>query len=98
MPGRDGTGPLAEGPVSGRGRGFCAGGGGAPRCGAGYGAGHGRRNEFYATGMTGWQRAAQADGEAETRAAEASHSYARLDEKLTEVLVCLERLESARQS
>lgn len=80
--------------MSGRRRGLCAGGAGAPR----RGAGHGRRNEFYATGMTGWQRAAQADGEAETRAAEASHSYARRDAKLTEVLVRLERLESARQS
>ena len=84
MPGRDGTGPLTEGPTSGRRRGLCA--------------GHGRRNEFYATGLTGWQRAGQADAQAETPVREASHPYARIDEKLTEVLVRLERLESARQS
>jgi hypothetical protein len=73
---------------------LCAGGAGSPR----RGSGHGRRNEFYATGLTGRQRAAQAGVEGESPVGEAPHSYASLDEKLTEVLVRLERLESARQS
>ena len=60
MPGRDGTGPTGYagyGPMTGGRRGFC--GDAAPS--AGRGDGRGRRNQFYATGLTGWQRAAQAD-------------------------------------
>ena len=76
MPGGDRTGPLGMGPMTGRAAGFCAGNatpgymnpvagrgfGGAGR-GGGFGparGGWGRRNWFYATGLTGWQRAAQA--------------------------------------
>jgi hypothetical protein len=69
MPGGDKTGPLGLGPMSGRAAGYCAGYevpgfanpvlgrgfGGRQRCGRG---GHGRRNRFYAGGMTGWQRSA----------------------------------------
>jgi hypothetical protein len=55
--------------MTGRGLGFCAGndtpgfatpgfqGGGRGRGGRGAAAGYGRRNRFYATGLTGWQRA-----------------------------------------
>ena len=69
MPRGDGTGPMGIGPMTGRGRGFC-GGSGAPGFvslgpGIGFGrgrgcrgGGHGRRNMFYATGLTGRQRAA----------------------------------------
>ena len=71
MPGGDGTGPGGMGPMTGRAAGYCAGyaapgfanaaGGrgfwGMGR-GGGFGGGRGRRNRFYATGMTGWQRAA----------------------------------------
>jgi hypothetical protein len=63
MPGFDGTGPAGMGPMTGGGRGFCS----LPRpgmaapsfiCGSfGRGRGRGRRNWFYATGLTGWQRA-----------------------------------------
>ena len=46
------AGSAAPGFVSGAGgRGFGGGGGGGRR-------GHGRRNQFYATGLTGWQRVA----------------------------------------
>lgn len=67
MPGGDGSGPLGMGPGSGRGMGYC-GGNQAPGYmsafpgrgfwGRGRGGGHGRRYWFYATGLTGWQRAA----------------------------------------
>ena len=72
MPRGDGTGPAGMGPMTGRGAGFCAGCGmpGFTNPGAGWGmgprggrgmfgrgGGHGRRNWFWATGLTGWQRA-----------------------------------------
>ncbi|HUS46720.1 MAG TPA: DUF5320 domain-containing protein [Phycisphaerae bacterium] len=70
MPGGDGTGPMGAGPMTGRAAGYCA---GYPvpgfmnlRGGRGFGfwgrggrgGGRGRRNWFYATGLTGWQRGA----------------------------------------
>jgi hypothetical protein len=67
MPGYDGTGPAGMGPMTGGGRGFCAVPGAVPgsvgylRPGIGRffgrGGGRGRRNMYYATGLTGWQRA-----------------------------------------
>ncbi len=65
MPGGDGTGPMGMGPMTGRAAGFCAGYGmpgfSSPVPGRGFwgrGGGRGHRNWFYATGLTGWQRAA----------------------------------------
>jgi len=67
MPFGDGTGPAGAGPMTGRGAGFCAGYSvpgymnGVPSWGSSFGfarGGRGRRNRFYATGLTGWQRAA----------------------------------------
>ena len=67
MPGGDRTGPMGMGPRTGRGAGFCAGLGvpgfmnrwfGGGWFGRGRGGGRGWRNMFYATGLTGWQRAA----------------------------------------
>ncbi|MFC1589872.1 DUF5320 domain-containing protein [Candidatus Omnitrophota bacterium] len=61
MPGGDGTGPAGMGPMTGGGRGFCAG----PMkdwrgfCGGrGFGRGRGRgyRNRYRATGFQGWMR------------------------------------------
>ncbi|MFA5310935.1 MAG: DUF5320 domain-containing protein [Candidatus Omnitrophota bacterium] len=59
MPRGDGTGPMGLGPMTGRGAGYCAG-----YATPGYvnpvpsrGFGRGRRNWYYATGLTGWQRA-----------------------------------------
>ena len=67
MPGGDGTGPGGMGPMTGRAAGYCAGypapGFMNPIPGRGFGGGGrggggwGRRNRFYATGLTGWQRA-----------------------------------------
>jgi len=66
MPAGDGTGPAGMGPMTGRAAGYCAGytvpGYMNPIPGRGYfgrgfgGGGWGRRNMFYATGLTGWQR------------------------------------------
>jgi hypothetical protein len=58
MPAFDGTGPLGQGPMTGRGRGYCMtyrrpGYGNAY---GGFGFGRGRRNRFWATGLPGWQR------------------------------------------
>lgn len=67
MPGGDGTGPAGLGPMTGRAAGYCAGspapgymsGGGRGFWGFGRGGGgRGWRNQFYATGLTGRQRAA----------------------------------------
>ena len=63
MPGGDRTGPTGMGPMTGRAAGYCA---GLPTPGfinapggRGFGGGgRGRRNRFYATGLTGRQRAA----------------------------------------
>lgn len=68
MPFGDGTGPAGLGPMTGRAAGYCAGyqvpGYMNPIPGRGFygrgfgGGGWGRRNRYYATGLTGWQRAA----------------------------------------
>jgi len=74
MPGGDHTGPLGQGPQTGRAAGYCAGydmpGYMNPIPGRGYwgwgrgrgsgwgGGGCGWRHWFHATGLTGWQRAA----------------------------------------
>lgn len=70
MPGGDRTGPLGEGPMTGRGMGFCAGhptpGNTQPGPGRGFGrgrgfsgggrGGRGWRHRFWATGVPGWAR------------------------------------------
>jgi hypothetical protein len=62
MPGFDRTGPMGMGPMTGGGRGFCtfrnSGIGPAFRGPGsfGRGGGRGRRNRFYAAGLTRWQR------------------------------------------
>ena len=57
MPFGDGTGPMGQGPMTGRGMGFCA-GSSTPGCARpSFGRGRGFRNSYRATGLTGWQRA-----------------------------------------
>lgn len=69
MPAGDGTGPLGEGPMTGRGAGYCAGSavpgylnpapGRGWRMGRGWGRGgrgRGWRHQFYATGLPFWAR------------------------------------------
>ena len=65
MPYGDRTGPAGLGPMTGRAAGYCAGYGRPgymnPAGGRGWGygrGGHGYRHLYYATGLTGWQRAA----------------------------------------
>jgi hypothetical protein len=64
MPRGDRTGPAGMGPMTGRAAGYCAGyvapgfvNPGRGCWGGGRGGGQGFRNRFYATGLTGWQRA-----------------------------------------
>ncbi len=68
MPGGDGTGPGGMGPMTGRAAGYCTGFGapgsmniGSGRAYWGFAGGRGGRrgwrNRYYATGLTGWQRA-----------------------------------------
>ena len=91
MPGRDGTGPMGHGPMTGGRRGFC----GDAALSPGRGGGRGRRNQFYATGLTGWQRSAQSAAQATTPMGGALEPLARFEEKLAQVLERLDRLESA---
>ena len=76
MPAGDKTGPMGDGPVTGRGAGYCGGndspgfassgrvdnGFRGPGRGKGLGRGgggrRGRRNQYYESGLYGWQRAA----------------------------------------
>jgi len=78
MPGGDRTGPMGMGAMTGRAAGYCAGysvpgsrqlfvGRGFRGCGRGRGGGfggggYGRRNRFYATGLTGRERMASGWG------------------------------------
>lgn len=64
MPGGDRTGPLGQGPLTGRGAGFCRGADVPGFANAGYGrgfgfgrgGGRGWRHQYYATGLPGWAR------------------------------------------
>lgn len=56
MPGRDGSGPLGKGSMTGRGMGICKNGAGRNKMGAGlgcgFGAGRGRRNQNMTAGTS----------------------------------------------
>ncbi len=62
MPAGNGTGPMGMGPMTGRAAapGCMNGPGMGGGAWGGRGAGRGRRNRFFATGLPGWQRAAGA--------------------------------------
>jgi hypothetical protein len=88
MPRMDGTGPEGFGPMTGGGRGPCATGAGRGR------GGRGRRHEYYATGLTGWERGARSNPQvAATRREE---TLDRIEATLSDVVRRLERLEETR--
>lgn len=92
MPGFDGTGPMGRGRMTGGRRGRCATpAGGESCCGRG---GHGHRDQFHATGLYGWQRAAQTATVPEAVDAVAPEP-APVESVLEDVLKRLERLERA---
>ena len=82
---------MGYGPMTGGRRGFCA--SAAPS--SGRGGGRGWRNQFYATGLTGWQQAAQANAQTTAPMGDTPDPLARVEEMLAQVLERLERLESA---
>jgi hypothetical protein len=90
MLGMDGRGPTGKGPLTGGRRGLCAGTAQVP----GHKGGYGWRNQFYATGLTGWQRAAQTGAPSAEEAAGLRNRFARLETALDEVLERLERIEA----
>jgi hypothetical protein len=73
-------------------RGFCTGAAPYP----GRGGGRGWRNQFYAAGLTGWQRDAQASAPAADAADASPGLFARLESMLADVIERLERLESVK--
>lgn len=87
MPGFDGTGPWGQGPLTGGRRGHCTGAVQPPA----RGAGRGWRNHCYATGLAGWERAAQARGAAAAPAGDVSARLERVEDTLARVLEQLER-------
>jgi hypothetical protein len=60
----------------------------------GYGGGRGYRHQFYATGLTGWQRA-QMDAAAVARRPAADDRMEQIEQRLDEALSRLARLEGA---
>ena len=82
---------MGHGPMTGGCRGFC----GDAALSPGRGGGRGRRNQFYATGLTGWQRGAQSDAQGTAPGGGAPDPLARVEAMLAQVLERLDRLESA---
>jgi len=93
MPLMDGTGPIDTGPLAGGQHGRCAGTGAR----AGRRGGRGHRNMFCATGLTGWQREAQGSASAVETASDSPGLFARLENKLSEVIERLERFEPSKR-
>jgi hypothetical protein len=52
---------------------------------------------FYATGLTGWQREAQGSASAAETASDSPGPFARLENKLSEVIERLERFEPSKR-
>ena len=85
MPRMDGTGPEGLGPMTGGGRGLCAPGTGRGRGGRGW------RHEYYATGLTGWERGARANPR--VAATRRDETLDRIEATLSDVVRRLEHLE-----
>jgi hypothetical protein len=81
----DGTGPDGLGPMTGGGRGWCATGSGRGR------GGRGRRHEYYATGLSGWERGARQNPP--VAATRRDETLDRIEATLSDVARRLERLE-----
>lgn len=105
MPGGDRTGPTGMGPMTGRGLGVCGdvqgrGVGIGRGVGFGFGGGRGRgrglRNRFWATGLTGWQRAEAAAAPApvtkEQELAALADQVAQFESALTEIRARIDEL------
>lgn len=98
MPGLDGTGPMGNGPMTGRRREQCASAVDVPPAGRGMGygrsgrGGRGYRNQYYATGLTGWQRAQM---DAAVPQTPPDDRMTQLEQRLDEALARLARLEGA---
>lgn len=90
MPLQDGTGPVGAGPLTGGRQGRC----GSAGARAGWRGGRGHRNVFYATGLSGWQRAAQVSTPVAHATGGSPEPFARLKATLADVLEHLQRAES----
>ncbi len=110
MPGGDGTGPLGQGPLTGRAAGFCAdyevpgfanpipgrGRGMGRGFGAPVGGGRGRRNRFFATGQPGWMRdSAPSAGEPATEQETLRNQIQALQSQLNQVQNRLSELDDS---
>ena len=106
MPFRDRTGPLGQGPMTGRGRGYCAGNATPGRFNAGPGggmgrggrSGGGRRNQFRAAGTNVWETPAAASAAPADRKQEVAALRSTIDElcsSLNEIRNRVETLSSA---
>ena len=100
MPNRDGTGPMGQGQGTGGGWGACTSGTtegpgmGGSRGRGGRGGGRGHRNQFHATGLTGWQRDALADAGPQAPHTVSAEQLASVEDKLDRVLARLDDLEA----
>ena len=110
MPGGNQTGPMGQGPKTGRASGYCAGfnqpgwmnrmvGRWFGRSGGGQGGGGwGRRHWFHATGLTGWQRAAMRvsawGGSGPLPTADADHPAATQEQELVSLKQQASQLEA----
>lgn len=99
MPGGDRTGPMGQGPMTGRGMGYCSGyarpGFASPGFGRGIGRrgrGRGFRNMFYMTGQPAWRGYAAPPAPVDTK--KALQDQARyLEEELKQIREDLKQLE-----
>ena len=109
MPFGDRTGPLGQGPMTGRGRGYCTGNATPGRFNAGPGRGMGRggrggrgwRNQFRAAGTNAWETPAAAPSAPADRPQEIAALRSKIDElgsSLNEIRKRVEELSPAPET